>query len=36
MPTSMVWETNSAGGYMYQDELSDTLRTSLQPLAKFR
>lgn len=36
MPTSMVWETNSAGGFMYQDELSDTLRTALQPLAKFR
>jgi hypothetical protein len=32
----MVWETNSAGGYMYQDELSDTLRTALQPLAKMR
>jgi N4-gp56 family major capsid protein len=36
MSTSQVWETDVAGGYMYADELSDTLRTALQPLTKFR
>lgn len=36
MSTAMVWETNANGGYMYADELSDVLRTAVQPLAKFR
>lgn len=36
MTTAMNWSTSSEGGYMYADELSDTLRTALQPLAKFR
>jgi hypothetical protein len=36
MTTAMNWSTNSEGGYMYADELSDTLRVSLQPLTKFR
>ncbi len=36
MTASMTWETDAAGGYMYADELSDTLRTALQPLTKFR
>lgn len=36
MSTSQVWETDAAGGFMYADELSDTLRTALQPLTKFR
>ena len=31
-----VWATNSAGGYMYSDELSDRLRTAVQPLVRFR
>jgi N4-gp56 family major capsid protein len=36
MNTSINWETDAAGGYMYSDELSDILRTNLQPLCKFR
>lgn len=31
-----VWGTDSLGGYMYSDELSDILRTALQPLERFR
>lgn len=31
-----VWTTDNLGGYMYSDELSDVLRTTLQPLARFR
>ncbi len=31
-----LWATNSLGGFMYSLELSDTLRTSVQPLVKFR
>jgi len=31
-----LWGTNSLGGYMYSDELSDVLRTALQPLTRFR
>ncbi len=31
-----VWTTDSLGGFMYSDELSDVLRTALQPLARFR
>ncbi|MBT7080275.1 MAG: hypothetical protein HN929_02210 [Chloroflexi bacterium] len=30
-----VWNTNSAGGYMYSGELSDVLRNSLQPMTRF-
>jgi hypothetical protein len=36
MAASMRWETDTAGGFMYADELSDVLRTNLQPLTKFR
>lgn len=36
MSSTMNWTTSSEGGYMYADELSDVLRTSLQPLTKFR
>lgn len=36
MSTTLNWTTSADGGYMYQDELSDVLRTSLQPLTKFR
>lgn len=31
-----LWVTNSLGGYMYSDELSNTLRMAVQPLVKFR
>lgn len=31
-----VWATNSEGGYLYSDELSDDLRVALQPTTKFR
>lgn len=31
-----LWLTNTLGGYMYSDELSDVLRTHVQPLVKFR
>ena len=30
-----VWQTNSVGGYMYSDQLSDVLRNSLQPMTRF-
>lgn len=36
MSTSVKWETSADGGYMYSDELSDTLRMELQPLTRFR
>lgn len=36
MSAGLVWETDAQGGYMYADELSDRLRTAVQPLAKFR
>jgi N4-gp56 family major capsid protein len=31
-----LWAVNSLGGYMYSLELSDILRTAVQPLCKFR
>jgi N4-gp56 family major capsid protein len=31
-----VWAVNSLGGFMYSLELSDILRTAVQPLCKFR
>jgi N4-gp56 family major capsid protein len=31
-----IWAVAAEGGYMFAEELSDTLRTSLQPLTKFR
>ncbi len=31
-----VWATNSLGGYMYSDHLSDELRMAVQPMTKFR
>lgn len=31
-----LWTTNTLGGYMYSDQLSDLLRMSVQPLVKFR
>lgn len=31
-----LWVTNSLGGYMYSDSLSQTLRHAVQPLVKFR
>ena len=31
-----IWAVASEGGYLYSDELSDTLRLQVQPLTKFR
>jgi N4-gp56 family major capsid protein len=31
-----VWNTDTLGGFMYSDELSDYLRTELQPMSRFR
>ena len=31
-----LWAVNSLGGYQYSLELSDILRTAVQPLVKFR
>jgi len=31
-----VWGTANLGGYMYSDELSDTLRHALQPMIRYR
>lgn len=31
-----LWSVNSLGGYTYSLELSDTIRTAVQPLVKFR
>lgn len=31
-----VWAVNSLGGYMYSRQLSNVLRTAVQPLVKFR
>ena len=33
---SQLWQTDSIGGYMYSDELSDTIRTALQPMSRFQ
>lgn len=33
---SQLWHTDSLGGFMYSDELSDVLRCAVQPLIKFR
>jgi hypothetical protein len=30
-----VWETNTAGGFMYSGELSDVLRNALQPMTRY-
>lgn len=34
--TGQVWAVSALGGYMYSDELSNVLRTALQPIVKFR
>lgn len=31
-----LWGTDNLGGFMYSDELSDYLRTELQPMSRFR
>lgn len=31
-----IWATNSLGGYMYSDNLSEELRLAVQPMVKFR
>ena len=33
---AQLWKVDTLGGFMYSDVLSDTLRTSLQPLSRFR
>jgi len=33
---SQIWATNSLGGYMYSDNLSEELRMAVQPQTKFR
>jgi len=34
--SGQVWATNSLGGYMWSENLSDVLRIALQPLLRFR
>src|SRR6266403_2247358 len=34
--TGQRWSVAAEGGFMYSDELSDTLRIQVQPLTKFR
>ncbi|MCP4145391.1 MAG: hypothetical protein GY752_08925 [bacterium] len=34
--SGQVWNTDTLGGFMYSDELSDYLRTELQPMSRFR
>jgi len=34
--SGQIWAVNSLGGFMYSDELSDYLRTALQPMSRFR
>jgi len=31
-----VWSVDTAGGFMYSDELSNTLRTDMQPMMRYR
>ena len=31
-----LWSVNTAGGYLYSNQLSNVLRTAVQPLTKFR
>ncbi len=31
-----VWTTDTLGGFMYSDQLSEVLRTALQPMVRFR
>jgi N4-gp56 family major capsid protein len=31
-----LWNTDNIGGYMYSDELSEVLRTAMQPMSRFR
>jgi hypothetical protein len=31
-----VWSVAAEGGFLYSDELSDTIRVQVQPLCKFR
>lgn len=33
---SQLWKVDTLGGFMYSDQLSDVLRTALQPLSRFR
>ena len=31
-----IWATDSLGGYMFSEELSDVIRTALQPMSRFQ
>ena len=31
-----VWGTNAAGGFMYSDQLSNVIRSALQPMSRFQ
>jgi hypothetical protein len=31
-----IWATDSLGGYMYSEELSDVIRSALQPMSRFQ
>jgi len=31
-----IWKTDSLGGFMYSDSLSDVIRTALQPMSRFQ
>ena len=34
--SGQLWAVNALGGYMYSDELSNVMRTALQPIVRFR
>lgn len=34
--SGQLWSVNNLGGFMYSDELSDYLRTELQPMSRYR
>lgn len=34
--SGQIWATNSLGGYMYANQLSDKMRETVQPMVKFR
>jgi len=34
--SGQLWEVNALGGFMYSDELTNLLRTALQPVVRFR
>lgn len=34
--SGQLWAVNALGGFMYSDELSNVMRTALQPIVRFR